>query len=292
LHAIVNAAVENARQVAEERHHRLETDIDEGPLWVHGDPARLLQIVDNLLHNACKYTEDGGRITVRVRREGEHCTIDVSDTGVGIAPDKATAVFTMFGQVNPAMQATKGGLGIGLAVVRRLVELHGGSIAVRSEGLGKGSTFTVTLPILEHLEPPATSDDAPVGAMTDELRRLKVLIVDDNVDAVETLAMVLGIAGVKTTTAYSAAQAIAVAEVVQPEVVLLDVGLPDGSGLDVARRMRATEWGKRALLVAITGWGRTEDRARTAEAGFDTHLVKPIDANQVIALLTGYAHRH
>jgi PAS domain S-box-containing protein len=292
LHAIVNAAVENARQVADERRHRLEIDVEEGPLWVYGDPARLLQIVDNLLNNACKYTEDGGRITVRVRREGERCTIDVSDTGVGIAPDKAAAVFTMFGQVNPAMQATKGGLGIGLAVVRRLVELHGGAIAVHSEGLGKGSTFTVTLPILERLEPPATPADVPTGATTDELQRLKVLVVDDNVDAVETLAMVLGIAGVKTSAAYSAAQAIAVAEVVQPDVVLLDVGLPDGSGLDVARRMRATQWGKRALLVAITGWGRTEDRARTAQAGFDTHLVKPIDANQVIALLTGYAHRH
>lgn len=289
LHAIANAALENARPMAEEHRHRLETDIEPGPLWVHGDPARLLQIVDNLLNNACKYTEDGGRITLRARRAGDRCIIEVSDTGVGVAPDKAAAVFTMFGQVNPAMQATKGGLGIGLAVVRRLVELHGGSIAVRSDGLGQGSTFTVMLPRLEHVEP--LPKPGAAAAESDELGRLEVLVVDDNVDGADTLAMVLRIAGVKTRTAHSAAEAIAAAEAMQPDAVLLDVGLPDGSGLDVARRIRATAWGRRALLVAITGWGRAEDRARTAEAGFDTHLVKPVDANQVIALLTGFAHR-
>jgi PAS domain S-box-containing protein len=290
LHSILHAAIENARPTAEAHRHHLEIDVDREPLWVHGDPARLLQIVDNLLSNACKYTEDGGRIIVRARRDGERCTIDVTDTGVGIAPEKAVAVFTMFGQVNPTLQAAKGGLGIGLAVVRRLVELHGGSITVRSDGLGKGATFTVTLPRLEHVDP-LTNAGAWPGADSHELARLTVLVVDDNVDAADTLAMVLGIAGMRTVTAHSAARAIAQAEAVRPDVVLLDLGLPDGSGIDVARRIRAAAWGRNVLLVAITGWGRTEDRARTAEAGFDTHIVKPVDANQVIALLTGFAHR-
>ncbi len=290
LHSILSAAVENARPMSDEHGHRLETETDPMPLWVHGDPARLLQIVDNLLNNACKYTDDGGRITVRLRRDGDRCAIEVSDTGAGIAPEMVPAVFAMFGRVDPAAQGAKGGLGIGLAVVRRLVELHGGTIGVHSDGPGKGSTFTVTLPRLEHVEPRSASPPpAPVG--DHELARLRVLIVDDNVDAADTLAMVLGLAGARTGTAHTAAEAIAEAEAMRPDAVLLDVGLPDGSGLDVARHLRKTEWGRTAFLVAITGWGRNEDRTLTADAGIDTHLVKPVDANQVIALLTGFAHR-
>jgi PAS domain S-box-containing protein len=290
LHSVLSAAVENARPFIEAHLHRLAIDIDPEPLWVDGDPARLLQIVDNLLNNACKYTEDGGRITVHARREGDFCLIEVTDTGVGIAPEMAPAVFTMFGQVNPVVQAAKGGIGIGLAVVHQLVQLHGGSIAVRSPGLGKGTTFTVRLPRIEHAEPPSQSAAAP-GAEDSALARLNVLVVDDNVDAADTLAMVLRIANVQTATAHTAAQALAAAETQRPDAILLDIGLPDGSGLDVAQRIRATDWGRKALLVAITGWGRDEDRARTVATGFDAHLVKPIDANEVIALLTEFAQR-
>jgi PAS domain S-box-containing protein len=282
--SVLRAALENAQSMLETHAHRLEVDLAGEPLWVDGDPARLLQIVDNVLNNACKYTEDGGTITVRSRGDAERCTIEIADTGVGIAPEMASAVFTMFGQVNPTVQAAKGGIGIGLSVVRRLVELHSGSVSVRSDGLGMGTTFSITLPRLSRVEPP-TGADAPLDAEGRELARLKVLVVDDNVDAADTLAIVLGMAGVQTATAHSTAQAIAAAEMMRPDAVLLDVGLPDGSGLDVAQVIRANDWGRSTLLVAITGWGRSEDRARTAASGFDTHLVKPVDANQVLALL-------
>lgn len=290
LHLVLDSAFENAQPMLQEYGQRLETDIEPVPLRVQGDPARLLQVVDNLLSNACKYTGAGGRITVRARREGDHCTIKVSDTGVGISAQQITGVFTMFGQLDPAMRATKAGLGIGLAISRRLVELHGGTISVRSEGIGKGSTFTITLPHLEHDEEagdPAALAGEP-GATSADLTRLRVLVVDDNIDAADTLRVVLTLAGIETGVAYSAAAAVATAEAMRPDALLLDVGLPDGSGLDVARRIRSTEWGRKAFLVAVTGWGRPEDRGQTAEAGFDTHLVKPVDGDQVLALLAKF----
>jgi len=216
--------------------------------------------------------------------------IEVSDTGIGITAQQVADVFTMFGQVDPAMQATKSGLGIGLAISRRLMELHGGTISARSEGPGKGATFTVTLPCSERAdavsEPTASAGRA--NETTPDLTQLQVLVVDDNIDAAETLKVVLTIAGVKAAAAHSAAAALATAESMRPHVLLLDVGLPDASGLDVARSIRSAEWGRNVLLVALTGWGRPQDRAQTAEAGFDVHLVKPVDGQQVIELLTEF----
>jgi CheY-like chemotaxis protein len=215
----------------------------------------------------------------------------VSDNGVGISEHQFAGLFTMFGRVDPAMGAAKAGLGIGLAISRRLVELHGGTIAARSDGLGKGSTFTVRLPRLER-DAPANDPAAPVDGPTTtdaELGALQVLVVDDNIDAAETLRIVLALAGVKTGVAHSAAAALATAEAMRPDVVLLDLGLPDGNGVEVARRIRSTEWGSKPLLVALTGWGRLEDRALTDEAGFDLHLVKPVDGDQVLALLARFA---
>lgn len=259
-------------------------------LWVNGDPARLLQIVDNLLNNACKYTEPGGRIKVSARAVGKDCEIRVSDTGIGLAPEMVPVMFTLFGQVHPTFTASKGGLGIGLAVVRRLVELHGGSITVESAGLHKGSTFTVLLPRLDGMAP-----SGPERRQADEehsdLRRLRVLVVDDNVDAAATLATVLEMVGISVSQAFTAAEAFSTAERLRPDVAILDIGLPDGSGTDVARRIRAEPWGKSMFLVAQTGWGQKEDRERTTAAGFDTHLVKPVEPRQLIALLTGFAHR-
>jgi signal transduction histidine kinase/ActR/RegA family two-component response regulator len=291
LHAVLDAAVENAQPMLQEYGQTLHKDVESAPLWVHGDAVRLLQVVDNILSNACKYTGASGRITLRARREDDWCAIEVSDNGVGISEQQVAGLFTMFGQVDPAMGATKAGLGIGLAISRRLVELHGGTIAARSDGLGKGSTFTVRLPCLGH-DAPARDPAAPVDASrtTDaELGSLQVLVVDDNIDAAETLRIVLALAGVKTGVAHSAAAAFTTAEAMRPDVVLLDLGLPDGNGVDVARRIRSTEWGRKPLLVALTGWGRLEDRAQTDEAGFDLHLVKPVDGDQVLALLTRFA---
>jgi signal transduction histidine kinase/ActR/RegA family two-component response regulator len=291
LHAVLDAAVENAQPMLQGYGQTLQKDIEPAPLWVHGDAVRLLQVVDNVLSNASKYTGAGGRITLRARREDDWCAIEVSDNGVGISEHQFAGLFTMFGRVDPAMGAAKAGLGIGLAISRRLVELHGGTIAARSDGLGKGSTFTVRLPRLER-DAPANDPAAPVDGPTTtdaELGALQVLVVDDNIDAAETLRIVLALAGVKTGVAHSAAAALATAEAMRPDVVLLDLGLPDGNGVEVARRIRSTEWGSKPLLVALTGWGRLEDRALTDEAGFDLHLVKPVDGDQVLALLARFA---
>ena len=290
LRSVLNSAIENALPLLQENGQRLRTDIQSSPLWVHGDPVRLLQVVDNLLSNACKFTGSEGLIAVSARRVGDRCTIEVSDTGIGITAQRVADVFTMFGQVDPAMQATKSGLGIGLAISRRLMELHGGTIAARSEGPGKGSTFTVTLPCSGHDD--AASDPTPSAGRASEtkpdLAQLQVLVVDDNIDAADTLKVVLALAGVKAAAAHSAAAALTTAETMRPHVVLLDVGLPDASGLDVARRIRSAEWGSSMLLVALTGWGRPEDRAQTAAAGFDVHLVKPVDGQQVLELLAEF----
>jgi PAS domain S-box-containing protein len=290
LRSVLDSAIENALPLLQENGQQLHTDIEARPLWVHGDAVRLLQVVDNLLSNACKFTGPDGRIAVRARREGDQCKVEVSDTGIGITAQQVADVFTMFGQVDPAMQATKSGLGIGLAISRRLMELHGGTIAARSEGPGKGSTFTVSLPCSEQVD--VAGDVATSASDSSEtnpdLTQLRVLVVDDNIDAAETLKAVLALAGVKAAAAYSAAAAIAAAEATQPNVLLLDVGLPDASGLDVARHIRSTAWGRNALLVALTGWGRPEDRAQAAEAGFDVHLVKPVDGQQVLQVLAEF----
>jgi len=254
---------------------------------VDGDPVRLLQIVDNLLSNACKYTGAGGRIAVHARREGDHCVIEVSDSGIGISAQQIADVFTMFGQADPTMQATKAGLGIGLAISRRLVEMHGGTITVRSEGAGKGSTFMVTLPYRAPAGEPTPASDDPDETDSD-LARLQVLVVDDNIDAAETLKTLLTLAGLQAEVAHTAAVALATAEAMRPDVLLLDVGLPDASGLEVARQIRSTAWGRSVLLVALTGWGGAENRAQTAAAGFDTHLVKPVDGEQILALLAKF----
>jgi signal transduction histidine kinase/ActR/RegA family two-component response regulator len=291
LRRVLQAAMENVRPLAEEQRHRLHLDIVGTALWVNGDPARLLQVVDNLLNNACKYTEPGGDINVSARVVDKQCEIRVSDTGVGLAPEMLPAMFRLFSQVHPAIASAKGGLGIGLAVVRRLVELHGGSITVESSGLHRGSTFIVRLPLLETVAAPHVERAPAADEAGTDLRRLSVLVVDDNIDAVTTLSAMLELVGVSVAQAYTAADAYSAAERLRPDVAILDIGLPDGSGNDVARRIRAQPWGKDMLLVAQTGWGQKEDRDRTAAAGFDTHLVKPVEPRQIIALLTGFAHR-
>ena len=287
---LLHAAAENIRSLVEERRQILSVDLCNDSLWVKGDPARLLQVVDNVLNNACKYTEPGGTIRLQARADGGHCEVRISDTGVGLSADMVPAIFTMFGQGHPMLKASKGGLGIGLALVRRLVDLHAGSITAESPGLGRGTTFAIRLPLLEGARGSrAPSPTTSVGGA--DLGRLSVLVVDDNVDAARTLGMVLSAAGVSVQIAHTAAEAVSVARSWRPQAALLDVGLPDGNGNDVARSIRAETWGQDMLLVAVTGWGQQSDKESSAAAGFDMHLVKPVDPAQILALLTGFARR-
>ena len=287
LQAIVRAAVDNARPLAEELHHTLLLQPAPHALWVHGDPARLLQIMDNLLSNACKYTPQGGSIVVATSQAGDRCLVRVTDSGVGLTPDMIPKMFSLFGQAHRSPGAAQGGLGIGLTVVRRVVDLHGGTIDVHSAGLGAGSSFVVQLPLAA--APGAERRAAVEPARVKPSRRLSVLVVDDNVDAADMLACVLQLSGYEVRTAHTAAAALAVVAEWRPDVAILDIGLPDTSGNDLARSLRSRPSGGDLLLLAVTGWGQAEDRDRTAKAGFDAHLVKPVDPQEVIRVIEAFA---
>ncbi len=274
LAAVVMRAVETAQPLIEARAHELSVKVDDGAVPLEGDLVRLAQVVSNLLHNAAKYTEPGGRISLEARREGAEVVLCVRDNGVGIPPEVLPHVFDLFVQADRSMARSQGGLGIGLTVVKRLVELHGGRVEARSEGPGRGSEFIVRLPAAEGPKPAPKPRPAPDGQPA---ARRRALVVDDNADAAESLAVLLRSAGHEVRTAYDGPSALAAARDLRPEVVLLDLGLPGMDGCEVARRLRQLEGLQGALLVALTGYGSEEDRRRSKEAGFDRHLVKPVD---------------
>jgi signal transduction histidine kinase len=278
--AIVKAAIADVSSMIEAAGHRLELAVPPHPVWVDADEVRLTQVVSNLLTNATKYTPDGGEISVAVVQHLGEVAISIKDTGIGIPNDALSNIFMMFSQQQPALERSQGGLGIGLALVRGLVELHGGRIRAESEGIGRGSVFTVELAVLE--EPPAS--EAPVARDDIHPGRL-ILVVDDNVDAAETLAMALELLGHTVRTAHSGSEALAQANALRPSLILLDIGLPDMNGYEVARRIRAESWGSDITLVAATGWSQEADRQRAQVAGFDDHMVKPIEFNRLIELL-------
>ncbi|HYH44950.1 MAG TPA: ATP-binding protein, partial [Thermoanaerobaculia bacterium] len=263
----------------------LAVDRDPSPLCVDADPIRLEQVVSNLLHNAIKFTQPGGRVRISARREGGEAVIRVRDTGVGMAPSLLRSIFEPFVQADQSLDRTDGGLGIGLTLVRNLVELHGGTVAAASEGPGRGSEITVRLPLADE---PAAELAKPIAEAAVEPASsgggLRVLVVDDNADAAETVALLLRMWGYEARTANDGAQAFEVAAELDPEVVLLDIGLPGLDGYEVARRLRAGAQGG-ARLVAMTGYGRDEDRRRALEAGFDEHLVKPVEPATLRAVL-------
>lgn len=284
---LVARAIETTRPLLDARHQRLDVKLAAEPLVVLGDLTRLSQVVGNLLNNAAKYTDEGGHIVLRAERRQspdgrDGVVIEVCDSGIGIAPAMLPHVFDLFTQVDHALDRSQGGLGIGLALVRTLVEIHGGTVTAASEGAGRGSTFTVTLPV----HTPATSRPAPAppvyGAAATGRR---VLVIDDNQDSAETLAMVLRLRGHTVQTAHDGIGAVAAAERFRPHMVVLDLGMPGMDGYEVARAIRAQAWGRNLLLVAQTGWGQPEDRRRTQEAGFDGHLTKPVDSAKLTALL-------
>jgi len=291
LRAILASAVETSLPLIEAGQHALEVDVPDLPLLMDADATRIAQVVANLLNNAAKYTPARGHIRLSVRREGLEAVIAVSDTGVGIAGDALAGVFQMFNQIGRTVDRSQGGLGIGLSLVRRLVEMHGGSVVAESGGPNAGSVFTVRLPLAEVSDDQAARPlgwDAPAGdggpAGGGEAG-LKVLVVDDNVDAALTLSMILEASGHVTRVAHDGYGALEAAREFRPRVAFLDIGMPGMSGYDTARAIRAMEELDGVVLVALTGWGAESDRQRSSEAGFDHHLTKPVQLAVVEELL-------
>ncbi|MES2263972.1 MAG: ATP-binding protein [Pseudomonadota bacterium] len=274
LCALLQAAADAARPAFDKAGQSLGIYLGEQRLRLRGDPVRLTQIVSNLLTNASKYTPAGGSIELALRQQGDDAVISVRDNGIGIPPDELHNIFGMFSQLTPALERAHGGLGIGLALTRGLVQLHGGSVSADSAGADQGSVFTVHLPlpadILEAEPEPVANAIANVGGA-------KALIVDDNVDAADSLAMALDFVGYVTHTENTAGAALAAIGIFQPRLALLDIGLPDMDGYTLARRIRELPGGDKILLIAATGWGQETDRLAAMEAGFDLHMTKPID---------------
>jgi PAS domain S-box-containing protein len=304
---VLNAAVESARPLIEASAHELTVTVPAQPVNLEADATRLAQVFQNLLNNAAKYTEMGGHIWLTAAVEdasrangqtgkasegmpaplvGHLVTVSVRDTGIGIAPEHLPRIFEMFSQLAPALERSQGGLGIGLSLVKGLVEMHGGTIEARSAGLGKGSEFTVRLPVVAAAVA-AAPEPGEAGKKAGG-KKCRILVVDDFRDAADSLAMVLTMCGHETRTAYDGLEAVQTAAIFQPHVVLLDIGLPKMNGYEAARRIRDETWGGKVALVALTGWGQEEDRRRTFEAGFDHHLTKPVapaDLEKLLALL-------
>ncbi|MDL2354225.1 MAG: ATP-binding protein [Pseudomonadota bacterium] len=280
LAAVMQAAVDDCRGLIDGAGHTLSVQLPAQPVSIDGDNTRLMQVVMNLLTNAVKYTPAGGAIWLRGWREGDQALLSVRDTGIGIPVESLASVFEMFSQLAPALERSKGGLGIGLALVRGLVGLHGGSISATSGGVGQGSEFLVRLPALAGAAAPERPAAAPAAAAP-----RRVLVVDDNVDAAETMTMALDMLGYEARAAHDGASGLREAEQFAPHVVLLDIGLPDLNGYEVAGRIRRAAWGAGMVLVAATGWGQDADRQRARDAGFDRHMTKPIDFTLLQALL-------
>jgi PAS domain S-box-containing protein len=283
LAAVVRRAVEAIRPRIEDRDQRLAVTLPSEPVRLLADPVRLTQVVSNLLHNASKYNEEGGEITATARAEGGEAVVTVSDNGIGIEPDLLPKVFDLFTQADQAIDRSQGGLGIGLTVVKSLVEMHGGSVSVRSEGPGKGSEFTIRLPLLDR----AAEVAEPVGTVIPQTPDYRILLVDDNVAAAKMLARLLERLGEhEVVTAHDGRAALQAAERHRPDIILLDIGLPGMDGYEVARRLRDRPEFERTLVVALTGYGTEEDRRKSLHAGFDDHIVKPLAVDALMYVLT------
>jgi PAS domain S-box-containing protein len=282
--AVVRNAVETSQPLMQAAKHTLEVSLPAQPLWVEGDSVRIAQILFNLLDNAAKYTEDGGRVAVAVSGTAGSVAISIRDNGAGIAPEALPRMFEMFIRGDRTGARGQGGLGIGLTLSRRLAEMHGGSIEARSEGTGRGSEFAVHLPLPsdEGDTPPGTDANAPHPQRTGR----RVLIADDNEDAANSLGMLLELAGHQVRIAHGGLAALKIAAEFRPDAVLLDIGMPDLNGYDTARALRAAPGGTDLELIALTGWGHPDDKNRAAEAGFDRHLTKPVDPAELEALLS------
>jgi PAS domain S-box-containing protein len=282
LTSVIGAAIETARPLIDSKRHNLTLDLPKQAVQLEADPIRLAQVFANLLINAAKYTEPGGHIELEARQAEHEIVVTVRDDGMGIPAEIVPQLFTLFGQAHPTTGRAQEGLGVGLSLVRGLVELHGGSVQARSDGPGRGSAFSVRLPVTTSVNrdaeqtTPAAEADGPA---------LRILVVDDSRDAADTCATLLGLSGHCVRTAYSGRQTLEVAETFHPNVLLLDIGLPDIDGYQLARRIRSAPWGRAACLIALTGWGQDEDRRRASEVGFDHHLTKPAPVEALDSLL-------
>jgi len=283
LAAMIQSAVETSRPLMEQSGHTFSLTLPSAPIYLDADLTRLAQVFANLLNNSAKYTEPGGHISLIGEVAGAEVLIRVRDNGLGIPADALPRIFEMFSQVDRNMERAQGGLGIGLTLVRRLVEMHGGTIEARSDGPGRGSEFIVRLPILRTIQQPSNSSPSETSIAAGPKR--KILVVDDNHDSATSLAMMLKLLGNETTTAHDGLAAVEASEEFRPDMILLDIGLPKLNGYESCRRIREAAWSNGMVIVALTGWGQDEDRRRSKEAGFDHHLVKPVDFDKLTKLL-------
>ena len=286
LGAAIKAAVEMCAPLMEEMDHRLTIRLPDEEAYLDADPARLGQIFGNLLNNACKYGGPNGRLLLVAERLDSQAVVTVSDEGIGIPPEQLATIFEMFAQVDRSFDRPTSGLGIGLHLVKRLVEMHGGTVEARSEGPGTGSRFIVRLPLLNAsapLERPVDAVPAPRGKGA--LRQRRILVVDDSVDSAQTLARLLRLEGHEPYTVHDGLEAVTATAQLRPDVVLMDLGLPSLSGFEACRRIRREPWGESIVIFALTGWGQDADRRRTGDAGFDHHLVKPVDLRVLMSLI-------
>ena len=281
LWAVVQSAVETARPQIEASGHTLTVTLPPQPIHLHADLTRLAQVFWNLLNNSAKYTEPGGRISLVAEMQGGEAVVTVQDNGIGLAAESMPGLFQIFSQVDRSLERAQGGLGIGLALVKGLTEAHGGRVEARSEGVGQGCTFVVRLPVLER----KSTAGRPQTDATQPAPKGRILIVDDNRDGAASLAMLLTVMGNDTRTAHDGLEGVELAEAFRPDLIVLDIGLPKLNGFDTCRRIRERPWAKDTLIVAATGWGQDDDRRRSKEAGFDHHLVKPVDAAELNRLL-------
>jgi len=284
LGAVIRSAVEASQPLISARGHRLAWTLPPEGMRLHGDPVRLGQVISNLLNNAAKYTPVGGNIDLRVVREGRNAKIEVSDDGVGLAPEAQSSIFDLFVRVPSRDDGSQGGLGIGLTLAKRLVELHEGSIEVHSDGVGRGCRFTVRLPVLNVARPDERIGmSAPHAGLAD----LRVIVADDNRDAAESLGMLLEQLGASVQVVYGGRPALAALDGDPVDAAIIDLGMPDVDGFEVARRIRSDPRVRAIRLIALTGWGQLRDREATQQAGFDHHLIKPPDVDRLVACLRG-----
>jgi CheY-like chemotaxis protein/two-component sensor histidine kinase len=291
LATVVARAVETVQPLVDAQCHELIVSLPSESIPLNADPVRLAQVVGNLLTNAAKYTEPSGRIWLTAERQGDVAVLRVRDTGIGIAPDMLHRIFDLFVQVDHATTKAQGGLGIGLTLVKNLVEMHNGQVEVHSEGLGKGSEFVLRLPMSPRsIEFEGVSEIGPLvaGPLPSGYR---LLVVDDNKDAANSLSMLLRLQGHEVRVAYSGMAALEMTKTYTPDVVFLDIGMPGMDGYEVARRLRQMPSLGKTVLAALTGWGQQEDRRRTSEAGFNHHLMKPPEPKAVQAVLDGLRER-
>jgi CheY-like chemotaxis protein/two-component sensor histidine kinase len=285
ISSTINKAIEMASPLLEQRSHHIELEVPRRGLMVHGDPVRLAQVISNLLTNAAKYTEAGGRIAIRAMQEGDFVAVYVKDNGIGIGGEMLPNIFDLFVQGGRAIDRAEGGLGIGLTLVKNLVTMHGGAVEARSEGIGKGSEFVIRLPFRETGVPKADTMPQMVALPKPGKVGNRVLIVDDNIDAAETLAEVLRAEGHEVGVAFDGPHALTVVGELCPEIAILDIGLPAMDGFELAAKIKEQLKEKCPRLIALTGYGQENDRARSTEAGFEAHFVKPVDISMLIGAI-------